>query len=85
MKVVIKPFDFVPVICPICKKEFDTKNDKQTYCSSSCQTFALRRAARPNKNELKSLIETTAWVQIGKMFGVTDNAVRKWAKQYELI
>jgi transcription elongation factor Elf1 len=76
---------WIKMTCPVCKEDFDTKNDTQTYCSSSCQTFALRRVVRPSKIELKSLISTTSWTKMGKMFGVSDNAVRKWAKQYALV
>ena len=38
----------------------------------------------PSKNELKSLLRNTSFVQIGKKYGVTDNAVRKWCKKYGL-
>ena len=36
------------------------------------------------REELKSLIRTTSFLQIGKQFGVSDNAIRKWCKNYEL-
>lgn len=71
--------------CPICKKRFDTKLQEQIYCSWTCQRFSQRKASRPTPEELAQLIATTSWVQIGKMFGVSDNAIRKWAKNYELI
>lgn len=38
----------------------------------------------PTKKELKTLIRTTPFVQIGKKYGVSDNAVRKWCKKYGL-
>lgn len=37
-----------------------------------------------SREELKDLIRTTPFVQIGKRFGVTDSAVRKWCKKYQL-
>ena len=37
-----------------------------------------------NTEELKSLIRSTPFVQIGKIFGVSDNAVRKWCDSYQL-
>lgn len=38
----------------------------------------------PPKNILEQLILTKPFVQIGKMYNVTDNAVRKWCKKYGL-
>lgn len=38
----------------------------------------------PKKEELKSLIKTTPFTQIGKLYGVTDNAVRRWCDKYNL-
>lgn len=37
-----------------------------------------RKVERPNREELKHLIRTLPFTQIGKMYGVSDNAVRKW-------
>lgn len=66
--------------CPTCQTDvFNTK-----YCSTMCAQDGLRRAERPSKEELAQLIETTSFVQIGKKYGVSDNAVRKWANHYGL-
>ena len=37
---------------------------------------------RPSKDDLVTLIATTPMTTIGRIFGVSDNAVRKWAKTY---
>lgn len=39
---------------------------------------------KPDKNELFELISTKSFLQIGKEYGVSDNAVRKWCKSYDL-
>lgn len=39
---------------------------------------------KPPREELKKLIRTTPFLQIGKMFDVSDNAVRKWCVSYGL-
>lgn len=44
-----------------------------------------RKVKRPSKEELKDLLSDTSYCAIGRMYGVTDNAVRKWAKCYNLI
>lgn len=50
----------------------------------SCHNKATRVVDRPNRETLKNLIYTTSFVQIGKQYNVTDNAVRKWCDQYGL-
>ena len=37
-----------------------------------------------NREELKALIRTTSFVQIGKQYNVSDNAVRKWCDKFGL-
>ena len=36
------------------------------------------------KEQLLDLILKNSFVSIGKMYGVSDNAVRKWCKKYKL-
>lgn len=38
----------------------------------------------PEREELKSLIRTTPFTEIGHLYKVTDNAVRKWCDKYGL-
>lgn len=48
-----------------------------TRCDK-CSRVASRTCERPTREELKNLIRTTPFTQIGKQFGVSDNAIRKW-------
>ncbi len=41
-----------------------------------------RKVVRPDKEELRNMIDNMTWTAIGKRFGVSDNAIRKWAKSY---
>jgi len=50
----------------------------------SCYNKSTRITERPDRETLKKLIYTTSFVQIGKEYNVTDNAVRKWCDQYNL-
>ena len=43
-----------------------------------------RVVERPNRETLKELIRTTPFTVIGRMYGVTDNAIRKWCKAEKL-
>ena len=62
--------------CKNCGKELyrDTQGE---YCIN-CIGLTKRKVERPNREELKQLIRNNSFVQVGKMFGVSDNAVRKW-------
>lgn len=37
-----------------------------------------------NREDLKNLIRYNSFTYIGRIYGVTDNAVRKWCKKYNL-
>lgn len=80
---VLRPF--VSICCKQCKKTFDTKKVDQQFCSYLCASLSARRVIRPDAQELQILLQNTSFVQVGRMFGVSDNAVRKWAKQYKLL
>ena len=46
-----------------------------------------RKVERPPLEEIIKLVEEKGYSETGRMFGVSDNAVRKWikfGKQYEL-
>lgn len=49
-----------------------------------CAQFKARKVVRPDKDELKALIRVLPFVEIGKQFSVSDNAIRKWCKSYGL-
>lgn len=44
----------------------------------SCSNLNRRKITRPTRDELKDLIRNNSFLSIGRMFNVTDNAVRKW-------
>lgn len=67
-------------ICPICNGYKD-KNAK--FCQA-CYHFSCRKIDRPQKEQLLFLILNYPFTQIGKMFNVSDNAIRKWCKEYNL-
>ena len=53
------------------------------YCPE-CAAQRKRLVERPTKEVLKTLIRTKSFVDIGKDYGVSDNAVRKWCDTYGL-
>lgn len=50
---------------------------------NDCYKKSLR-IGRPSREELKSLIRSIPFTQIGKKFNVSDNSVRKWCIRYNL-
>ena len=73
-----------PRICPICGEEFQPKRNEQKYCSQECSHKA-NGSKRPDIFELiNKFKELKSFVQVGNYYGVTDNAVRKWCKLYNL-
>lgn len=63
-----------PKVCPYCGEIISTR---ATACRN-CRDFLLQKVARPSREELKSLIREKSFLEIGRMFGVSDNAIRKW-------
>lgn len=50
----------------------------------ACDHLRQRKAVRPNRDELKSLIRNIPFTKIGETFGVTDNSIRKWCRNENL-
>ena len=53
-----------------------------TFCSQECVAYASRRVERPTMAQLEEDMKTLPMTQIGKKYNVSDNAVRKWIKNY---
>lgn len=70
-----------PKYCVFCGKEIKGKH-KNKYCSVECYQEDTK-GNRPQLIELiKSFIELGSFLKVGKKYGVSDNAVRKWCKLY---
>jgi len=50
-----------------------------------CIYCTRRYGPRPDYETLKSELDASNFVQVGKKYGITDNAVKKWIKRYETI
>jgi len=81
----------------ICEKIKNDKNDMVKKCvcgkkirksSSFCKhCFSISRykvKERPSKEHLLTMIKEKSLLQIGKQYGVSDNAIRKWLRKYGL-
>jgi len=71
-----------PSFCSVCGL---TLQEKQlSFCSRECTNLAGRKTKRPLKQDLLEDLQTMSILAIGKKYGVSDNAVRKWMKGYAI-
>ena len=66
--------------CEKCGKEIS----KWSTLCRQCKLESLNRKEKPEREVLKKLIRTVPFVKIGEMYGVSDNAIRKWCDFYNL-
>ena len=65
--------------CKFCGRKIDKKSIRCRSCAAK-QTQKRKVENRPSKEELKKLLITHSYVGIGKLYGVSDNTIRKWMK-----
>lgn len=74
-----------PRYCAFCGKELVGKQRNNKYCSQECAHKA-NGSKRPDVfTLLNDFKELKSFVQVGKKYGVTDNAVRKWCSLYSIL
>jgi hypothetical protein len=78
--------------CVRCGATFRPKTTAQRHCSHACGLRAssghgprpaTRKVPRPPFAQLQREIHALGWSAVGRRYGVSDNAVRKWMRQYE--
>ena len=78
-----------PMPCRFCGTKFHARFRGQRYCSRDCgqrvawaNRRSKRRVERPPYAQLLKEIEATSYLAVGRKYGVSDNAIRKWVRQY---
>ena len=79
--------------CARCSAPFVPHTPGQRYCSSDCGARhsnrrrgprpELRRVPRPPYEQLLAELASSSFLAVGRRYGVSDNAVRKWLRAYE--
>lgn len=54
-----------------------------SYCTN-CIHIHQRKIDRPNRAVLKSEIRIYSFAELGRKYNISDNAIRKWCKNYNL-
>jgi hypothetical protein len=66
-------------------RRIERSHSGRLFCCRKCKDLADRKVTRPTAEELQRLMQEIGnWSALGRRFGVSDNAVRKWAKRYGL-
>lgn len=63
--------------CKVCGKSCKNK-----LCSHLCSNIFNRKINRPSKEQLLSEIKELGYCGTGRKYNVSDNAIRKWLKNY---
>jgi hypothetical protein len=66
----------------VAKQQKQPKGTKTTR--SKCNIGNRKVSNRPSPIELAKMIIETSFVGVGKQFGVSDSAIKKWCKNYEI-
>lgn len=78
--------------CALCARTFRPNFGAQRYCSRACGTRSSpplgprpgqRKANRPPYEQLVAEVSAAGWRATGRRHGVSDNAIKKWARQFE--
>jgi hypothetical protein len=78
--------------CLACGVDFAPQLARHVYCSLKCAGQSpnrkqprphLRRVERPPYEQLMRAIADTSYLAVGRKYGVSDNAIRKWVRAYE--
>jgi hypothetical protein len=74
--------------CAVCTK---IKPLRRKYCSIECYRkygtqrlmVKTRKVERPAYNDLIAELKKSNYLALGRKYGVSDNAIRKWIKTYK--
>jgi ferredoxin len=84
--------DREPRACLHCGNEFIPNYRTHRYCSQRCGSHSNgshapkpeeRKVPRPSHEQLLADLKSMSFLAVGRKYGVSDNAVRKWLRYYE--
>lgn len=69
--------------CAFCGKEFVSRNG--VYCSRDCANKAMENTQITKENLIDASLKCNSLIQLGKMFNMTDNGIRKYCVKYDIL
>ncbi len=81
--------------CEHCGNSYRPRYAQQRYCSQKCGVRwdrtkvrgqgkpDKRKVERPPRDQLLAELDATNYSAVGRKYGVSDNAIRKWVALYE--
>jgi predicted transcriptional regulator len=72
-------------ICKKCGKEISKNAKLCVECNNKIKNLKQRKVERPTYEQLLKEIEETSYCAVGRKYGVSDNAIRKWIKYYKKV
>jgi hypothetical protein len=80
--------------CLLCGASFQPKRADHRYCSAWCGRRhdrshlrgprpKARKLERPSYEQLVTEVQAVGYCAVGRKYGVSDNAIRKWLRAYE--
>jgi hypothetical protein len=71
--------------CRFCGRAFFNINKETMYCGVACAGLDRRRAEKPTKEELETLVWTMPTTQVAKIYSVSDSNIGKWCRQLGVV
>lgn len=72
-----------PRFCEVCNKQLSSPKQKRFCCKECYNEWQMKDV--PSEEELREAMKThKSMLALGKAFDVSDNAVRKWLKKYNI-
>lgn len=70
--------------CKICGKDIDKRAKVCSECLNKQRNSLIQgtTVVKPSINELSDMLKTKSFMEIGRMYGVHGNSVKKWAIKY---
>lgn len=81
IKNISKPICF----CKKCNTQLSSPYSIKTHLCRKCLNIQNRKVERPSKEILEQDMSEMSMVAVGKKYGVSDNAIRKWIKYYKIV
>lgn len=88
-------YENLQILCPNChaietdkrrpkKKEQIRKRKEKIINIKKNDRSHLRKVTRPSYEDLISMVNDIGYCATGRIYGVSDNAIRKWIKRYKI-